>query len=108
MHRWRQHVALRCRAFLHRPPKADVIRIYAEGAETFGDDKAEAYYADLTRVFDLLGDTPEMGRLRSELTPPMRIHPHGVHVIVYFVDADGNVHIVRVRHGREDWVSDPI
>ena len=88
--------------------KADVIRIYTEGAETFGDDKAEAYYADLTRIFDLLGDTPEMGRLRSELTPPMRIHPHGVHVIVYFVDADGNVHIVRVRHGREDWVSDPI
>ena len=88
--------------------KADVIRIYAEGAERFGDDKAEAYYADLTRVFDLLGDTPEMGRLRSELTPPMRIHFHGVHVIVYFVDADGSAHIVRVQHDPEDWVSDPI
>ena len=41
--------------------KADVIRIYAEGAETFGDNKAEAYYADLTRVFDLLGDSESGG-----------------------------------------------
>ena len=88
--------------------KADVIRIYAEGSEAFGDDKAEAYYADMARVFGLLGDIPEMGRLRSELTPPMRIHPHGMHVIIYFVDADGNVHIVRVRHSREDWMSRPV
>ena len=51
--------------------KAGVIRIYAE-----------AYYADMARVFGLLGDIPEMGRLRSELTPPMRIHPHGMHVVI--------------------------
>ena len=47
-----------------------------------------------------------MARLRSELSPPMRVHPCGSHVILYVVDVERGVVIVRVRHGREDWMND--
>jgi toxin ParE1/3/4 len=36
--------------------------------------------------------------------PSVRIHPSAAHVIV---DAADDVLIVRVRHGREDWLEDP-
>ncbi len=58
-------------------------------------------------TFELLVQFPGLARERVELTPPVRIHPCGVHVIVYLVMETGDVLIVRIRHGREDWISDP-
>jgi hypothetical protein len=33
------------------------------------------------------------------------IHPHGAHIIIYR-DIDSDILIIRVRHGREDWLRD--
>lgn len=60
---------------------------------------------ELERVFALLADQPRMARLRTEFVPPVRIHPHAAHVIV-FEETDAGIVILRVRHGREDWLSD--
>lgn len=73
----------------------------------FGLAQAERYHARLQRAFDLLAANPTMARERSELSPPVRIHPCGSHIILYIVVADSDVLIVRVRHGREDWVEAP-
>lgn len=49
-----------------------------------------------------------MARLRTEITPPLRVLAHRSHVILYGVDQDGVAIILRIRHGREDWISNPL
>jgi len=83
----------------------DLVSIFLEGANQFGEAQATKYHTALGKAFDLIALNPEMARVRMELKPPIRIHPHGTHLIVYLVDSVG-VLIVRVRHGREDWQSD--
>jgi toxin ParE1/3/4 len=61
----------------------------------------------LRRTFDLLAENPRLARERTELSPPVRVHPCGAHVVIYTVEDDGTVLIVRVRHGREDWAGSP-
>jgi toxin ParE1/3/4 len=92
---------------LTRRAEADVIEIYLNGVERFGVEHAEAYHAALERTFELVARHPRLAQERTEIVPAVRIHPSGAHVIVYTVGADDDVLIVRVRHGREDWIDDP-
>ncbi|MFP4126348.1 MAG: type II toxin-antitoxin system RelE/ParE family toxin [Alphaproteobacteria bacterium] len=92
---------------LTRRAEADVIEIFVNGAERFGLEHAEAYHAALERTFELIALHPRLAQERTEIVPPVRIHPSGAHVIVYTVDAADDVLIVRVRHGREYWIDDP-
>lgn len=93
---------------LSRAAKEDVIAIYVDGVAAFGIDQAEAYHARLERVFETLAANPRIARERTEITPPVRVHPYGSHLIVYVVEPDDSVLVVRVRHAREDWISDPL
>jgi plasmid stabilization system protein ParE len=34
----------------------------------------------------------------------VRVCPYGVHVIIYTANKTGGLLIIRVRHGREDWL----
>ncbi|MCB9992627.1 MAG: type II toxin-antitoxin system RelE/ParE family toxin [Hyphomicrobiaceae bacterium] len=86
----------------------DILRIFAEGAERFGIMRAEAYHLELAALFDLIAANPQIALERHEIAPPVRIHPHKSHLIVYLTDPDGGVLIVRIRHGQEDWESDPV
>lgn len=81
---------------------ADLVAIYRYSFDHFGADAADAYFGKLAAAFDLLAEFPEIGRERSEIDPPVRIHPVGHHIVVYLADEEG-VLIVRVRHQREDW-----
>ena len=83
----------------------DIIRIHAEGIRMFGAKQAWQYHDELEKVFRILAENPKIGRERHEILPPVRIHPHKAHVIVYLIDASG-VLIVRVRHAHEDWAED--
>lgn len=69
----------------------------------FGRFQARKYHDELFAVFDLLAANPLMARERHELSPPMRIHPFKAHLVVYRIEENGDVLIVRVRHGHEDW-----
>ena len=81
----------------------DLLAIFLQGIERFGPVQAEAYLRDLDHVFDLLGAHPELGRVRTEITPPVRVHPHRAHIIIYETDGVDGVIILRVRHAAEDW-----
>ena len=83
--------------------EADLIDIYLYGVEHFGHRQAEAYQDKIDHTIDLIADKPELARLREEITPPVRIHPVEAHIIVYLVDENRDVRILRVRHGRENW-----
>lgn len=84
----------------------DIVRLYADGVDQFGLSQADRYHDALFDIFDLLAENPEMARERSELSPPMRVHPFNSHIIIYQIEGD-DILIVRVRHGREDWMSFP-
>ncbi len=89
-----------------RRAAADLQHIFIEGVTQFGLAQAERYHKRLRHVFELLAGNPEMARERPELSPPARVHPCGSHIIIYVVD-DRGVLVVRVRHGREDWLETP-
>jgi toxin ParE1/3/4 len=90
---------------LTRQAEEDVIGIYLYTAETFGIPQADAYHNKLEATFNLLGAQPYMARERTEINPPVRVHPCGSHIIIYTVSVDESVLVVRVQHGSEDWIS---
>lgn len=92
---------------LTQKAEEDLIDIWLEGVGTFGAVQADRYQDGFEAAFELLVRFPEMARLRQELTPPVRVHPIGSHLIVYQVRPNGDVLVVRVRHGREDWTVEP-
>jgi toxin ParE1/3/4 len=91
---------------LTRQAEDDIIRVYREGMRLFGSAQAERYHRELQGMFELLARFPGMAREREEIRPPVRIHPHKAHLIVYVVEPDGSVLVLRLRHGREDWIND--
>jgi len=44
---------------------------------------------------------------REEISPPARVHPFKAHLVIYHIEEDGTVFVIRLRHAFEDWVSDP-
>ena len=89
---------------LARRADDDVRHIYREGNRLFGRRQADRYHDRLMRIFELLADHPRLARERGEITPPARIHPCGSHVIIYRIELNDDILILRVRHGREDWI----
>lgn len=87
---------------LTRRAEEDLTEIYLNGIRDFGTDHAETYLAELLETFDLLSDNPALARLREEFQPPVRINPHGAHIVIYR-DVDNDILVIRIRHGREDW-----
>ena len=92
---------------LARAAADDLRQTYIEGIRLFGAGRAAEYHERLGEAFDALAAHPHMARKRLEISPPVRVHPCGSHVIIHLAEADGSVLILRVRHGREDWVNDP-
>lgn len=92
---------------LTRSAEQDLIDIYVQGCRLFGVRQAESYFAQFEAAFERISHFPNMARQRHELSPPVRIHPCGAHVIVYDVHDNNHVLIIRIRHGREDWISHP-
>jgi toxin ParE1/3/4 len=76
-----------------------------EAMKRWVERQAEAYLDQLANTFEFLADNPEAARSREEIDPPIRIHPVQSHLVVYRVDDDGDVFVIRVRHGQEDWVA---
>lgn len=83
-------------------PKArdDLAAIHAHGCAEWGRAQADRHVEGLAATFALLADFPAMAPLRAEFAPPMRIHPHGPHLILYI--EQGGVVVVRILHGRQD------
>ena len=86
----------------------DIINIYREGVLLFGTEQAEKYHLEMECVFEFLANTPQAARERTEITPPVRIHPYNSHMIVYLIDNSDSIFILRVRHAREDWTKTPL
>lgn len=78
----------------------DMSNIWHYGADNWGIEQADRYTDGLFALFDLLTDFPEMARERSEFTPAVRIHPSGVHLVIYRTDGQG-IEIIRILHAHQ-------
>ena len=81
----------------------DFAGIYARGWEEYGEQEAEAYALGLLDAFALLAANPHIGRERTEVSPPVRLHSHRAHHIIYVIES-GDVLVLRILHGRQDWL----
>lgn len=86
----------------------DIIEIAEQGVRTFGSVQARRYHDELFAVFDLIAENPRIAREREEISPPVRIHPFKAHLVVYRIEENGAILVVRIRHGHEDWAGDPV
>ncbi|KGD65764.1 plasmid stabilization system protein [Alcanivorax nanhaiticus] len=93
---------------LSRKAEEDIIRIFLTGSECFDRAQAERYHQQLEHVFQFLASNPEAAPERQEITPAIRIHPVGSHIVIYQVMDAGGIFIIRVRHKHEDWLADDI
>ncbi|RYD75305.1 MAG: type II toxin-antitoxin system RelE/ParE family toxin [Verrucomicrobiaceae bacterium] len=96
---------------LSRRAVDDLEAIYLLGLASFGEEQADRYHESLNATFTLLSDFPEIARERHEIEPPVRIHRHHAHVVIYLVDG-ADILILRLRHGHghghEDWSTNPL
>ncbi len=92
---------------LSKKAEEDIIDIYREGALLFGEQQAEKYFLEMEHIFEFLAANPRLARERAEITPPVRIHPYASHMIIYIIESE-NIFILRIRHGREDWMTAPV
>lgn len=84
----------------------DIVDIAEEGVRLFGAAQARQYHEDLFTIFNLIAANPRMARERFEISPPVRIHPFKAHLVVYRIEEGGDILVIRVRHGHEDWAGD--
>ena len=80
----------------------DIIGIYMQGVREFGPRQAEAYHAGLADTFDLIALHPQLAPEHREFAPPIRLHRHRSHHILYLID-DKGVLIVRVLPRLQRW-----
>jgi len=86
----------------------DIIAIAEQGVRIFRSTEARRYHDDVFAVLDLIATNPRMAREREEISPPVRIHPFKAHLVVYRIEENGAIFVIRIRHGHEDWAGDPV
>jgi len=69
--------------------------------ETWGAAQRRKYLTELEEKFRQLAENPGLAPERAEFQPPVRIHHHTRHLIIYIPD-DAGILIVRVLHDAMD------
>lgn len=83
---------------------ADLEDIWRYSADTWSAARADRYLDEIVQVFEMIAALPTLAPEFPVFTPPVRIHPHERHLIVYSIGED-HVAIVRVLGGQQDWVA---
>lgn len=81
--------------------QADLADAARYGDATFGLAETDRYFAELDQVMQLLAEFPLMARERPEFDPPVRIHHHGRHYVVYRA-LKAHVRVLRILSDRSD------
>lgn len=81
--------------------EADLSQIWRDGADRWGVEQADRYADGLFAVFGLLAEFPGMARERPEISPPVRLHPSGAHLVIYRQDGQG-IEIIRILHAHQN------
>ena len=79
----------------------DLVEIYRYGFINYGENKADLYIETLKEKCQFLADVPNLCPDRDEFNPPVKIHHHRKHLIIYVIEND-DILIVRLLHDRMD------
>lgn len=82
--------------------ESDLKEIYKYSFKRYGEQQADRYIGAFEETFRLLADNPLLCRERREFVPPVRIHHHGRHIVVYIENDEKFILIVRVLHDSMD------
>lgn len=79
----------------------DLTDIYLYTHSEFGERQADRYLANLDDCFQRLAKRPLSARSAEHLRAGYRRFEHGSHII-FFIQIEGGIRIVRVLHQRMD------
>ena len=79
----------------------DLLEIWLYSFQNWGARQADSYLDELSEAMALLAEQPLICRERREFVPPVRIHHHAHHLIVYLAEVDG-INLIRVLHESMD------
>lgn len=82
---------------LTRRADQDLVNIYLYTLENFGPAQAERYTRNIRQSFEMLAESPRMGRAANNVRPGLRRHEHDRHVIFYREDGHG-ILVIAVIH----------
>ena len=85
-----------------RAAASDLRNIGRYTQDTWGAEQRRAYLDGRNAKFQFLADHPKIAPLRTDFSPPVRIHGHEKHLVVYAEQDSGGVLIVRVLHQNMD------
>jgi toxin ParE1/3/4 len=78
---------------------SDLAEIFDYTVDIWGEQQAENYVDELARCFQMLADSPRLGRPCDLIFPGIRRFEQGKHVIFYKRDRNGII-ISRILHQR--------
>ena len=81
--------------------KQDLIDIWLYTANRWGEPQADKYLDELENSLQLIAEQPLICRERTEFEPPVRIHHHEHHMIIYLVMESG-INVIRFLHKNMD------
>lgn len=80
----------------------DLNEIWDYTARTWSPEQASLYVRNLKQTLQTIVSQPELARERSDISPPVRIHPFASHLIIYRIE-DGHILVIRIVHARQSW-----
>jgi toxin ParE1/3/4 len=75
----------------------DLEKIWKYTVQEWGTEQAVIYIDQMNEGFQLLADNPLLSREYDEFNPPVHIHHHKKHLIVYLI-YEAYILIIRVLH----------
>ena len=81
--------------------QSDIRGIARYTQNEWGAAQRRAYLDELNAKFETLSQTPTIAAERQDFDPPVRIHHHEKHLIVYIIE-DAGILIIRVLHQSMD------
>lgn len=86
----------------HPAARADLAEIWSWTVQRWGEAQAESYLTRLDVALAQLALAPGLIRERSEITPPVRIYPFRLHLVIYRTP-DQALLVHRLVHARSNW-----
>lgn len=80
----------------------DITGIYKYGIDKFGILEAQNYLLGMHDLFKTLSKNPHIGRDASEFLPLLKKFTYKAH-LVFYLDMDSHIFIVRVLHHSMDY-----